>query len=507
MNEVIHDEHLLYSNRPDHPHETVNYGLDCSNTDVAYISEYMDSPNPDDIPDIYDTTYHGGYVEEASYVSNLAKNAKSKAIVYIKEYQNRLKPLYDAIKLYCEKNKELFINDLDVLLDDSTLTDDMISNNTKLTIYGNNVLKHSRNLTNDVYKAGVEAKIKCIDMLHTITKVEREEFQLIYGNTILLTLFSIGSYDNKSQYNTNFTKAITPYKRANINYIPAEIEIISIYDKLIHCDFSNLSTEEKLYNTIKLGKVGGDVTTGVSCVDKRRDMLENIKILIVKDWLVNQKDIILIGSWALNVIKLGVENLCVNYDRISMISMRNTEQILSDINKFILDELKITNITISDVMTYSVNLPKDFRLKKATYSITLPSNGTVKQKRFLDIYDTTTYDIQTAYTVDNITIGSKYVLCKYLFIEIWSYNLQRAFNSIDDKLYTTAVDTIYKNIDTIRGLETVRPTLAIGKYIELDIYRKAYVKEKKKEKKQSGDRWFIPYIPYMQLKKSDLKYF
>jgi hypothetical protein len=486
------------------------------------MTEYYPKYALSDLTSDGDTNnYVGAYDSEfilggEDSTKDLIKKAKLEAAKVISKERHKYAHIFSAIIKYIESNPDIFISDIDICANQELSVEDTVK--PSFTLYCNNTFKHAKNLTNEIYLAGSRYNITSKDnslgdkyykLIQMRTIMEKEEFWIDYGVIQIVHLLSISPYksDSNKSIITNYAKAVLPFTIGKLRYLPSEIEIINVYDNLTNYKelSTNLVYEEKLLKSSidkyeSICKVGGTINTGQSCQDKKRDLIETIKIAIILKLLPNHKDIILVGSWAYNLFKLGIDDICANLDRIQIISYHSSEYINNLITKFIKDELVIGNMSIDKSEAYSLNLAKEFRITRTIFTANISAG--VKDKPFLELYDSTLYNLYPCIKLHGITVGHKYVMLKYLFIDIWTANILLKFGNLENDKYKSKIGKTISIIKNTHEFMINNPELVIGRYEEPDITKKRMIKEKKTERKAISG-WFFPYIPYVYLKNNN----
>jgi hypothetical protein len=117
----------------------------------------------------------------------------------------------------------------------------------------NNIYEHiKKNITNetdefDIYNAdNPNTSIKFLN-LKTLTK--NEEFSIEYNNRTIVKLYTLQKYGKEEKIRV--INAVVPYTINNINYIPPEIEIIDVYQKIYNGNQQYSIFEDILFKKIK----------------------------------------------------------------------------------------------------------------------------------------------------------------------------------------------------------------------------------------------------------------
>ena len=424
--------------------------------------------------------------------NNFMPELLDKAIVQIKKDRDNYSHVYKIIEQYC-KQYELIISNLYILLDQKDNSENTY--NKMYKVYTSNPFKHTNDLTNLIHKESTEEERK-FTKLKTIK--EQEEFCIEYDTRIVITMYKIQRFKSKSQYHEP-NAVIKPVKINNLLYLPSEIEIIDIYHTLY--DISKFKEwdksskfEEILFLQFKdrynKGILGGYDN---SCKNKKKDFLESLKISIVKDWLPEQNNIILIGSWAYNWILLG-EDICSDNDKIQFISLMNCRELLASMQRYISNFSKF-QISMRE---QELHIPKDFRMNRYTYYLHMVTERGTIEKPFLDLFNCAEFEIIPYSKIKsntNITlyIGNKYVMLRFLFIDLWIIRLIETMGLISKDVLQKKMQKIISQCEKIRN--TIGDKLIDGNF--MGVFKNYEIA--KKIEMLSGKR-FTPYYPHLYYK-------
>lgn len=437
---------------------------------------------------------------EKSYIKDLIREARSESLPVIKNDRNQFSAAISCIIDYTKKQAGIFVSDIYTLCD--RLDDPVYVFNNTITIYGDYPFKHANNLANELYKLGED--LSYLTRFRTV--IYQEEFWIDYASRPLCHIMSLTSYVLGNEKRWNYTRALEPYYINDVPYLPPEIEIIDVYNKLNNLqDYAEF--EECLFNKSKTragietansgieAVKGSGAFTGKTCREKKRDLLDLIKISVIQDWLPKQRDTILIGSWAYDVMS----NICINPDRIQIISLRHIDQIKTSLSLHI--RKIVQDIHINNTDSYELHLPKEYRTQRTILSLTIPSKTGLTEKPFLEFFNAADYDIIPCYLIKHTNIANKFLLLRFLFIELWNLKILQTFNQIDTHYYNIKVKKIWDLIVKIRAIDYPYKTI-IGRYEEYEISRKNLIGELK-----NTSHKFYPVFPKLVEKKNGaLKY-
>jgi hypothetical protein len=428
----------------------------------------------------------------------------------------------------------------------------------------NNIYEHiKKNITNetdefDIYNAdNPSTSIKFLN-LKTLTK--NEEFSIEYNNRTIVKLYTLQKYGKEEKIRV--INAVVPYTINNINYIPPEIEIIDVYQKIYNGNQQYSIFEDILFKKIKNtnqytggvdnneygqhkhgqnkhgqnkhgqnkhgqhkhgqhkrgqhkrgqhkrgqhkihNNMSSDIKHSLSssyyeddieydsdddnkpktCYEKKKDMLEAIKISFIKDFLRGRKDIMLIGANAYNWYVNG-DNFCPNFDRLQIISNLTSLEIRNEINRFINDieqKFKLSHGEELDLM-----IPKDFRTKRQVFSISIKTEKGMKIKPFIEYFNSAQFDIIPGMIKDDVLLGQKYVILRFLFIDLWIAKYVFITGNITEELYNKRIIRIWEVIKGVYVIPMITD-LFLGIYKDYDVA--------KKQKNIENDVTYLPYYP------------
>jgi hypothetical protein len=202
--------------------------------------------------------------------SGFVQDLQNKAKEIIKEDRDSFNPVWNVIEQYTKQN-QLIISDKFVL---TKQQDSLYSLYEKAyKIYTDQPFKHANNLTNLIHK---ETKNKYI-RLKTI--YEHEELAIEYNLRIVCTVHKLQS---------NIVSIVHPEKHEGQLYLSPEIELIDIYRDLytLNNPQAAIKFESALFEIVEKRKEEGILGRG-SCKENQKDLVEGIKVALVKDWLYN----------------------------------------------------------------------------------------------------------------------------------------------------------------------------------------------------------------------------
>ena len=451
------------------------------------MSEYIDYGTGE-------SNVNESYVGGSDESNWLADEAIKLAVPHLAEYRSDRDVILESVKNYLKNNREVLISSKVKLIDGLDIEYTTV-------LCCNNAFKHANNLTNWIYEKNKD--LPYINTVQMRTIVEKEEFKIDYNTKTIFHLMPLAPYDpDKSHW--NYTRAITPLEIDQQRYLPPEIELIDLYNQLsINGESKQLiNTEGILYNmTLTRYKIDNKsdsspaVSGGKSCQERKRELLDICKIAIIQDWLPKQQNTVVLGSWGYNLWKLSKKNICINQDRVQICTMVPHKQLTSTIQKFINSTIN-PNLQIVHSETRGLNLPGEFRTERHVYSIVMPDSTGMKEKPFLEIYDILDYIPIPVIKTDGCLIASKYVMIRFLLIDLWSFTILKTFDKIPVLMYNEKLTRIFKCIADIKDNFPI-PVCIIGKFVDYAIFKS---NRSKRLSKQSGR--FMPYIPWLEQKRT-----
>jgi hypothetical protein len=267
--------------------------------------------------------------------------------------------------------------------------------------------------------------------------------------------------------------------------MPAEIELIDIYNQLYDPLYFEerdklLCFEDILYKQVAERKEK-NILGGQSCKEKKKDLIEAMKIALVKEWIPENK-YILMGAWAYDYIRRG-DDLCTNKEKIQILAKETPENIFGSVQKFIAD---ISDFEIT-MRQQDLHIPKDFRTKRFTFYFVLKANGKAVEKPFMDVFNSLQYEI-IPFHKNKLLIAGKWVLLRFLFIDLWILRLVRSMNLLSSDILNTKINYLWQIIEFFRKEYKFPDPEYCGIYKDYNI--------DKKINNLQGERFF-PYYPHI----------
>ena len=402
-------------------------------------------------------------------------NLKSRAAVHIKKDRDRYETIWNSIEKYCSEN-ELIISNKYVLLDKTDDINNVYDKNYK--IYTANPFRHANNLTNLIYQNTQDKSDSCFTRLKTIR--EHEEFVIDYDTRVVCSIYKLQKHKSVEP-----NVIIKPTKIKELYYMPAEIELIDIYHNLYNMsDSSAEDFEKQLFYQVAERKEKGILGSG-TCKERKKELIEVIKVSLVKDWLYKSKlSHVLIGAWSINWIKLGFKDICTNVEKIQIISQIEPNALLQELKRYI-NEITPVKITFRE---QELHIPKDFRTSRYTYYISIPSEKGITEKPFLDLFNSANFEVIPYSVVDKIAIGHKWVLLRFLFIDLWIIRVIKTLGLISSDILNKKIIYLWELIEFLRSHNTTLDISFLGTYKDFTV-----------DKRMSNlqEKMFYPYYPYI----------
>ena len=455
------------------------------------------------------------------------------------------------------------------------------------SIYCSNPLMHANELINLIYEELLATKNPMINLLVMNTTVKEEEYAISHDNRFVVKIYALQRNRPKG-HSMDFAKLIEPVIINKIPYMPAEIEIIDVYNNM-YTNATNLDILTHFENymlTAVVGKIGGQIYAldsnnlnpnsnnpiynendthfqdsnnsfldsnnlnpnsnnpiynendthfqdsnqdenvidfgidaveeiiedllessiigagyaskshspkthdtltvkkyGLPCYEKKKDELEAIKLEIVKNFFVKRLDIALVGPLAVEWYKTS-NQLCPKYDRIQMVGQISVDLLKTQLESYLESFGKKYTISMGDYL--DLLIPKDFRTKRKVFSICMQTDVGIKEKPFLEYFNSCEFELVPVFESNGILVANKYVLLKFLFIDLWVTKFIHSIGKLDNATYVIKQQ---RAIEAIRNAAKI-PFVAdgtIGTYYDYEI--------SKKEKKINQEQHFWPYYP------------
>jgi hypothetical protein len=415
--------------------------------------------------------------------TNWIDNIKKDAFIQIKKDRDIYSNITNVINEYCKTNQLIISNIPKILsLKESfeTIKDQ------SFYIFSENPFYHANLLTNLIHEKSQNKEIGQLTRLKTV--VEYTEYVIDYDTRLIATIYNIKKYKQ-----IKLMDLIMPVEIDNLLLMPPEIEIINVYYRLSTVDDYEkyLEYEPLLYKEV-LGRIQKGIIGGKSCKNKNKDLLEVIKLSIVKNF-VPKFGLILLGSWAYDIITKN--ETCVNIDKIQIMGEMNKDTLLNELKVFI---NKITKFSIT-YREQELHIPKDFRTKRITYYIKINSSHGSVEKPFLDLFNCAEFEIIPCCKIKNTFIAHKWIQLRFLFIDLWILKMIKKLNIISTENISKKNELIIKLIEFFRS-----DTKQLEDLFKFITYKGIYVNyniDKKMQNLQMAI--YHPYYPEMYMRKNN----
>lgn len=408
-----------------------------------------------------------------------------KALKMVADERDKYKTVYETIESYCRENK-LILSNRYILCEKDDDANNIYRKVYK--IYTSNPFRHANSLTNKIYQKMIKEHDAKYTRLKTLK--EKEEFVIEYDLRQMAMIYKVQKHKQSEPIDI-----IKPVNIKNLLYMPSEIELIDVYHTLYdpsqYSDWSEAQIYEKLlFKQVEDRKEQGILGAG-DCKERKKHMIEALKIDLVTKWLVNKDDTILIGPWAHDWIKFG-RKVCVNREKVQIISKTQPEELLHELKKIVMEFSKFE----VSMREQELHIPKDFRTNRYTYYIHIQTSHGVTEKPFLDLFNCANFEVVPAIKIDDIHIGTKNVILRFLFIDLWIIRVIKSMGILSSSILQKKIDELWKIITFFRSKYEYPKT----KPMFIGLYRSAVA-----DKKMSGlqGKMFFPYYPYVYVKQNN----
>lgn len=401
----------------------------------------------------------------------------------IEKDRRQYQEIYDEIKRFCGEHR-IFISDPFELLEiKDVYLDVMHKKDFRYNIYTDDPYSHASGLAKSIYETikNNTKYAKDVVLLKMKTIQERKEFTIEFDTRIIASIFKLQKQKEKPLFDY-----LPPTEIKGQYYLPAEVEIIDIYKHLYQLESEgdlivNLSYEQKLYEQIAHRKEKGYL--GGGCADKKRELIEFIKLAIVTKWIKGRTDLCLIGVWAYEWLR-DPKKICVNKEKIQIVTDRPHNEILVEIEKFVspMSKFRIT------AREQQLHIPKDFRTMRYTFYMNIETERGIVEKPFLDLFNCASFEVIPYSVHHDVQIASKYVILRFLYIDLWILKLIFNMGKISRDVLQMKIEYCWRMINEFRGEfgDVLKTTDYFG------VYRNYMIDKKNQNLK--GKKYF-PFIP------------
>jgi hypothetical protein len=414
--------------------------------------------------------------------TDFLQNAKEQAMNVILKDRNKYSLVWETIEKYCSVHR-LIISSIYVLLNTK---DSMLAQFDKsYKIYTSSPLRHANAIANAIHKCMIDDDLRKYTKLRTI--LEHEEFVVDYDMRPVAFIYKLQKHKSVEPI-----EIIKPIMINHIYYMPSEIELIDVYHQLYKMNDleQNMQYEEMLFKQVLKRKEKGIL--GSNCKDLKKQMIEVVKIDLCLNWIMSTgKKQILIGAWAHDWIVLGRERLCTNIEKIQIISDMHQDEVLISLNKYIASTNTRFVVTMRE---QELHIPKDFRTSRYTYYVNVESEKGIIEKPFLDLFNSANFEVVPYYTINKMNIGYKYVILRFLFIDLWIIRVIKTLGLLTNEVLNKKLLYIWDLIEYFRELDTFSEWRFIGTFIDAAIDKKINT---------LNDKLYYPYFPEVYKKIHD----
>lgn len=325
-------------------------------------------------------------------------------------------------------------------------------------LYAENAFLHANNLINLLEELNSKTKKNLIILLKTT--IPNNKYQIIIDNRPMVIFYKLSenSFDLVLPVKTK-----TFDNKKEVLVVSPEIQLIDIYRTLYSPNKSdiwqeNIEDEKKLFQHLKqriqqstsfafnyvLKKGSDDITGGEEIKNEDKKLIE---LELFKQYIVNNKNVILIGEHAVKLLT----NLPSNSNIIQVISANTIEQDFIEVENIVKKTFK-RNIPVVKI-TRKMHVMQDFRITRTSIKIGDEHN----QKEILYIYNSGFYDLIPFNTFvkdskSSIQVGNPFVLIRFLLIDFWMVRWIKILGSIDNKYANQRLDSILNKILFIRNM-------------------------------------------------------
>lgn len=401
---------------------------------------------------------------------------------------NRDRALYIAVRdivyKYCARHRNVMILDREP----NMMIPEMADN---LALYGYNAYKIANDITALIYAATNHPFILCK------TVIEHGEFTIEINARTMVYIFSLAPGSNRNANVCQIVDNKTTGASEAALLMPPEFELVQLYDGEIYGgDALKLLKNPNEYidgrladariryraHIEKLRKSGGgepeNITGGAKRRrdrkygrDRNRDdrgngynsghkhtpgsicerkvcrdrLIDQIKLSIVQNWVRNQNDTVLIGSWAHSVWKHG--DTRGSKDRIQLFCHRGASRMFADLKHFVQKNIGDYSMTLSKV--YPVELPDEYRLTRNSIKIVAPGSAGMKEYLLMEYFSALEYSAVPACIISGYRVACKEIMLKYIFINLWITLNVYLSNAVSVRRYITFVEGNWGMIDDI----------------------------------------------------------
>lgn len=430
----------------------------------------------------------------ALLLSDFSSKILPDTIAGVKRDRDRYSTIWQIIEQYCAEHK-LIISNKYTLLGMLDKLDPIYDRSYK--IYTSNPFKHSNDLTNQIYQEISDSNPTDAPFIRLKTIKEQEEFVIEFDTRIVCVMYKLQKHKFVEP-----AAIIKPTEIDKLSYMPAEIELIDVYHDLYTMNNTHAEQQEELlFNQVAERKSSGIIGgwSGNNCKDRKKDLIEAIKVSLVKDWLYKKRTVkyVLVGPWAHDWMKHS-DKLCTNVEKIQLVGDVQPMELLTELTGYI-NQIGKFHISVRE---QELHIPKDFRTSRYTYYLHIQSERGIVEKPFLDLFNSANFEVIPYSVMSGIPIGHKWVILRFLFIDLWIIRVIKTLGLISAEILTRKISYLWQLIDFFRksGKLHSEPADKLDKPInESDVAFIGTYKDFVVDKRMDNlkEKIFYPYYPFI----------
>lgn len=377
--------------------------------------------------------------------------------------------VYEVIEKYLHNNGSIMIGGrigVQLLLERERSTETFMF---QYELFAENAFKHANILTNEIAKilspGGPWQEGDFIVWLKSqSTSSAHKKYSISVDNRPIVTIIGIPPGA------TNIIKPVIVSsfdKKKKIAVVPAEIMLLDIYRTLYtpgEVDSWNeyLSDENQLFHHLQKredlirenstgGDGGGDGGGGGDGKDISMKTRKHIEMVVMKEFIVNNSEIVLLGEHALYIINedpihTSIIHITTNMDAEQLTKRLDALFIKAGIKNAHGDQIFV------NVKDQYFNIMKDHRLRR--YVIL------VDTKEIMYVYNSAQYDlipfnvVHQSNTKQFISIGNPFVILRFFLVEIWIVRWILSLGKIEESFAKKRIDSMLSQVLSLRKFMT-----------------------------------------------------
>lgn len=326
-----------------------------------------------------------------------------------------------------------------------------------LKIFDENPLKLGNMIANHIY-----SKIETVKLS---TVIPYEEFIIFINTRRIIELYKFDKFSNV------FSPIMIKLNKIPVKILSMEITLCNLFHELYYPDPS-IWEESKINDALDifLPDTKIKIDGGVSSKILKKKLYESLSIL--------DYQIILVGYWALYAMEMCDEP---KSDKI---------QFISDLDP------KVIRDVIKKVYKYDVTFRKeklhlihDYWTTRTIFYIHIDD----KRIPIVDVFNSTTWEMVPYIRIKGIEIGTSFVLCRFLLIDIWTITMLKN----REKITQTRYDSLCKRYIIYLKKLIKNPNNSdeyYGKFNDVSVLKKLLI--------SSNNKVFYPYYPHWHKKEN-----